>query len=120
MESETLKKYLLGLVENDENHEMFYYHPGQGIFIDSFLPGNYTFQFTEEYPLGAPPKFKADLIECKFGIIILSCEFTRDEYEMFRRAAIDYQTHRGKQVESRLKDILKHWDKDRFYLMEGM
>lgn len=98
-ESYTFKKYLLGLVEHTENHDIFYFKPGT-IFINCYFPGNFVIEINKEYPMEGATKFIASLIDAK--------------------AARNYRTKRGKQVESRLKSILEQWKKDEFYDRDKM
>lgn len=118
-ESYTFKKYLLGLAEHEEYHDIFYYKPVT-IFIDCYLPGNFVIEINKEYPLEGPTKFIANLIESKFRTTILSCFLNEDEYQILYEAARNYRTKRGKQVESRLKSILEQWKKDEFYDRDKM
>lgn len=118
-ESYTFKKYLLGLVEHTENHDIFYYKPAT-IFINCYLPGNFVIEINKEYPLEGATKFIASLIDAKFGTTILTCFLDEDEYQSLHEAARNYRTKRGKQVESRLKSILEQWKKDEFYDRDKM
>ena len=118
-ESYTFKKYLLGLVEHTENHDIFYYKPAT-IFINCYLSGNFVIEINKEYPLEGATKFIASLIDAKFGTTILTCFLDEDEYYMFHEAARNYRIKRGKQVESHLKSILEQWKKDEFYDRDRM
>lgn len=118
-ESYTFKKYLLGLVEHTENHDIFYYKPAT-IFINYYLPGNFVIEINKEYPLEGATKFIASLIDAKFGTTILTCFLDEDEYYMFHEVARNYRIKRGKQVESHLKSILEQWKKDEFYDRDRM
>lgn len=69
-ESYTFKKYLLGLVENTENHDIFYFKPGT-IFINCYFPGNFIIEINKEYPMGGATKFIASLIDAKFRTTFL-------------------------------------------------
>lgn len=113
-ESYTFKKYLLGLAEQEEYDDIFYYKPAT-IFIDCRLPGNFVIEINKEYPLWGPTKFIANLMDAKFKTTILTCFLDEDEYQSLHEAARNYRTKRGKQVESRLKSILEQWKKDEFY-----
>lgn len=110
-ESYTFKKYLLGLVEHTENHDIFYFKPGT-IFINCYFPGNFVIEINKEYPMEGATKFIASLIDAKFRTTILTC--------FLDEAARNYRTKRGKQVESRLKSILEQWKKDEFYDRDKM
>ena len=118
-ESYTFKKYLLGLAEQEEYDDIFYYKPAT-IFIDCRLPGNFVIEINKEYPLSGVTKFIASLIDAKFGTTILTCFLSEDEYYMFHKAARNYQTKRGKQIENQLKSILEQWKKDEFYDRDKM
>lgn len=118
-ESYTFKKYLLGLVEHTENHDIFYYKPAT-IFINCYLPGNFVIEINKEYPLEGATKFIASLIDAKFGTTILTYFLDEDEYYMFHEAARNYRIKRGKQIENQLKSILEHWKKDEFYDRDKM
>lgn len=118
-ESYTFKKYLLGLAEQEEYDDIFYYKP-MTIFINCYLPGNFVIEINKEYPLSGVTKFIASLIDAKFGTTILTCFLSEDEYYMFHKAARNYQTKRGKQIENQLKSILEHWKKDEFYDRDKM
>ena len=118
-ESYTFKKYLLGLVEHTENHDIFYFKPGT-IFIDCRLPGNFVIEINKEYPMEGATKFIASLIDAKFRTTILTCFLDEDEYQSLHEAARNYRTKRGKQVENRLKSILEQWKKDEFYDRDKM
>ena len=118
-ESYTFKKYLLGLAEHEEYHDILYYKPAT-IFIDCRLPGNFIIEINKEYPLEGPTKFIANLKDAKFGTTILTCFLDEDEYQSLHEAARNYRTKRGKQVENRLKSILEQWKKDEFYDRDKM
>ena len=118
-ESYTFKKYLLGMVEHTENHDIFYFKPGT-IFINCYFPGNFVIEINKEYPMEGATKFIASLIDAKFGTTILTCFLDEDEYQSFHEAARNYRTKRGKQVENRLKSILEQWKKDEFYDRDKM
>lgn len=118
-ESYTFKKYLLGLAEHEEYHDIFYYKPAT-IFIDCRLPGNFVIEVNKEYPMEGATKFIASLIDAKFRTTILTCFLDEDEYQSLHEAARNYRTKRGKQVESRLKSILEQWKKDEFYDRDKM
>lgn len=118
-ESYTFKKYLLGLAEQEEYDDIFYYKPAT-IFIDCRLPGNFVIEINKEYPLWGPTKFIANLMDAKFGTTILTCFLDEDEYQSLHEAARNYRTKRGKQVESHLKSILEQWKKDEFYDRDRM
>lgn len=118
-ESYTFKKYLLGLVEHTENHDIFYFKPGT-IFINCYFPGNFVIEINKEYPMEGATKFIANLMDAKFKTTILTCFLDEDEYQSLHEAARNYRTKRGKQVESRLKSILEQWKKDEFYDRDKM
>lgn len=118
-ESYTFKKYLLGLVEHTENHDIFYFKPGT-IFINCHFPGNFVIEINKEYPMEGATKFIASLIDAKFRTTILTCFLDEDEYHMFHSAARNYRTKRGKQIENHLKYILEQWKKDEFYDRDKM
>ena len=118
-ESYTFKKYLLGLVEHTENHDIFYFKPGT-IFINCYFPGNFIIEINKEYPMGGATKFIASLIDAKFRTTILTCFLDEDEYHTFHSAARNYRTKRGKQIENHMKYILEQWKKDEFYDRDKM